>query len=670
MKSRARYRLAHSVVSGLMMLLANPSSAQLLPPPNGDLLAITGGLIDDTLGAARSDGAPLVASTALEVGCGWALAYDPTVDPDRGNFAFPETNARYWVAVVSDTVPAGSRLRMEGAFPDARYSAFHVHDGNLFVHDAISDNQLVPEPGSVNRNLSNTRRDDTLDAGGIYVAYAQIKTEKPAAPDPNTIYRPVPAAQDSQVKQRTAVAYRTYLAEGDNTGGAGLPSLTLELPDGQVRALPHAADAAVCQSIADRVSNPPPRLPVSLIPPLIPSQTPVFEIFDGAGLNALGLGVGFNPHNGFISAKVDRDYADTILVRGKMPTYTTQASGDTTPQVRYWSICQNGVNSTRVNGCLADHQVPLDADGYYNIVVGQTAERPASLPARYAWMPYGSEKVGLLMIRELLADVDFGQAIVNSARATAAVDRGEFMPRATYCAQADFDAALAAAMAPDDAFASCAATVSAIFPTLPPLFPTATPTPSVDPSPSPMPTPSPEPEPSTTPQPSVSVTPEPSLTPSPSASTPPEPTAIVTPTPEPTLEPSATPSPSASATPEPTAIVTSTPVPEATPTATPAPTSTPDPTLTTTPPPVVTSTPTPTAPPPVVSTPTATPTPEATPTPAPSFPPIVVTTAAPEQAPSAEPGSDGGGGATGGAMLMLLGIAAGLRMRRRVTATS
>lgn len=441
---------------GAMALCAatlTPVQAQLLGgsllEPDDDLLSPLTVTVADTLDSLA------VPTDALEVGCDWILAYDAD-QPERGNFAFPETNVRYWVAIVSDTVPAGARLRAAGRFPDARYSAFHVHDGNLFVHDAISDNQIGADAGQVNRNLSNTRRDDTLQAGGSYVAYARINAAKPAVPESNTVYRPAPAAQDGQVKRRTVLAYRTYLAEGDRTGGEGLPTLTLETPDGE-RPLPHAADAAVCRAISDGLATPPSSLPVSLVPPLIPAQQPVFEIFDGAVINAVGLGVGFNPHNGFMSAKVDRDYADTILVRGKMPTFTTQDDVTVTPQVRYWSLCQNGANSTRVISCLADHDVPLDDEGYYTIVVGQTDGRPASLPEAFGWMPYGPEKVGGLLVRELLADPDFEQAIVNSARATAAADRGPFMPVLTYCDSAVLRLANLSGLSPAATYARCVA---------------------------------------------------------------------------------------------------------------------------------------------------------------------------------------------------------------------
>ncbi|THD03604.1 hypothetical protein B1810_08625 [Panacagrimonas perspica] len=404
----------------------------------------------------------------LQVGCGWMLAFDPT-RTGLGNTAFPEINARYWIAVVSDTAPAGSRLRIQGQYPDARYSAFHVHDGNLFVFEAISDNELVPDPGSANRNLDRTRRDDQVPVGGSYTAYVRINAAVPAVRETNTLYRPKPGALDAKVKKRTALAYRTYLPVGGNEGGAPLPTLTLETPSGP-KSLPNAADAAVCASIQKQFHTDGSALPVSLTPPVIPPAMPVFVKFDDTVLAAAGLGVGYNPHNGFLALKSDRDYADFLLVRGKLPSYTTQDQPQPTPLVRYWSLCQYGAASTRVYACIADQQLKLDAEGYYNIVISRDWMRPVLLPAQYDWLPWGTEKQGAVTIRELLAHPSFAKSIEKSSASQTAADRGEYMPLATYCSQAVLAAAAGTPGAgTGDAFAACRASRQGLLSSLLPL---------------------------------------------------------------------------------------------------------------------------------------------------------------------------------------------------------
>ncbi|MGQ0528407.1 MAG: hypothetical protein ACT4PG_01045 [Panacagrimonas sp.] len=412
------------------------------------LLSLSGGVVQAQLQS-------LLAPQTLQVGCDWILAYDSTI-PDRGNYAFPETHARYWVAVISDTVPAGSRLKIEGRYPDARYSALHVHDGNLFVHDALSDNEFAPDPGSVNRNLDRTRRDIDLPTGGSYTGYVNIGQSKPPIRTANTLYRPAPALFDSKVKKRTALAYRTYLAEGDNTGGVDLPKLTLLTPQG-ARALSPAVDKPTCDAIQAQFAVAAVSLPVSLLQPLIPEAIPVFKKFDGALLNATGLGVGFNPHNGFLAAKTDLAYGDMVLVRGQLPTYTTQDQPDPTPQLRYWSLCQSGAASTKVVACVADQSTPLDEHGYYNVVLSKHTARPATLPTSFAWLPMGTEKQGAMTVRELLAHPQFAKSIEKASTRNTALDRDTYMPVATYCSQAVFDSARTQQLSAEATFIACQA---------------------------------------------------------------------------------------------------------------------------------------------------------------------------------------------------------------------
>ena len=170
-----------------------------------------------------------------------------------------------------------------------------------------------------------------------------------------------------------------------------------------------------------------------------------------------------------MTAKVDRDYDDLLLVRGRLPHFTTQVAAGSVPQVRFWSICQNGASSTRVHGCLADHSIEPDAAGFYNVVISSDVARPASLPSAYGWLNFGPEKTGVTIIRELLAHPDFNESTERASKAKAATERGDFMPTVTYCAQADFNAAIAAGQSPGDTFATCSAPAAPLLPTLLPL---------------------------------------------------------------------------------------------------------------------------------------------------------------------------------------------------------
>lgn len=390
----------------------------------------------------------------LTVGCDWFLAFDPA-DPSIGNSAYPEMNARYWVSVVSDTVPAGSRLRVEGRFPHARYSSLQVYDGNLFALDTGSDYHAVPDPGSANPYLDQTRRDPSIPPGGSYTAFVRINTPLPPIRELNTLYRRPSAAFEPKARKRTLVVYRIYLPEGGNEGSVGLPRLVLERPGLAEVALANTPDVVGCAQL--RLAATLPRsAPLSLLKPLIPQQRPVFRKFDPALLQSVGLGVGYNPQNSFIYAKTERGYAELMLIRGRLPSYTTQNPFELTPQIRFFSLCQYGSSSTKVHGCLSDRELPLDELGYYTVVISKHTQRPPELPGNYGWVTFGPENNTVVTVRELLAHPSFTKSIEQTP-AELLAEREGYTPLATYCSIAVITEAIVARLSPADAYGRCAA---------------------------------------------------------------------------------------------------------------------------------------------------------------------------------------------------------------------
>ena len=66
-----------------------------------------------------------------------------------GNFAYPDTTARYWM------MPFDSpwvRMTINGTYPSARYMSFVTYDGEVpvSVADSIYDSKITPDPGSSN----------------------------------------------------------------------------------------------------------------------------------------------------------------------------------------------------------------------------------------------------------------------------------------------------------------------------------------------------------------------------------------------------------------------------------------------------------------------------------------------------------------------------------------
>jgi hypothetical protein len=387
----------------------------------------------------------------LARGCDWILVFDPD-QPGLGNTAFPDTGVRYWTAVVSADVPAGSRLRMEGQYPNARYSSLAVQDGTLQTLDILADYELAPDPGNRNPFLDQTRQESS-DFGGRYTAFVRIGSDATAQRERNTLYRAPPGALDSTQKRRTAITYRSYLPVGGNHGGVALPALTLETPSGDVP-LANPADAQACAPIATALRQDGATIPGSanLFDPVPAQPQPAFKRYNPS----IGA-VSFNQHNGFLFTKNDGlVYPPIMLVRGRPPSYTTQDGAGNPPQVRYWSMCVAGFSSQRVYACFADRDVPLDDAGYYTFAITPDATQPAAMSAArgYAWLNRGPEQVAAITHRELLAHPSFAEATVNiGALQMPAAVKGEYLPLATYCTQAVFDGA--AALGPAQAFAAC-----------------------------------------------------------------------------------------------------------------------------------------------------------------------------------------------------------------------
>ena len=149
---------------------------------------------------------------------------------------------------------------------------------------------------------------------------------------------------------------------------------------------------------------------------------------------------------------------DVLVIRGKAPT----ASGGSHPSpswqaphtdLRYWSLCNYVATSTiplvanslpggkTDYGCRYDSQVTLDRRGYYTLVVG-TEDQPAAIDRipGATFLPFSATQptiTHVLLLRDMLADPDFAQAVQNipadATPATAASVMGPYYPNAAIC---------------------------------------------------------------------------------------------------------------------------------------------------------------------------------------------------------------------------------------------
>jgi len=410
-------------------------------------------------------------------GCSWVKVFDPTVV----NLALPDTSAHYWITVVPSPGPLG-RIRLHGRVPDARHFSLNSYDALTSPYDALADYQIAPSPPGRTPFLGPAEVDRSIAPGAEYSIDLSFDT-LPESRAPNTIYSgrlANIAGIDLPNPLAAVLIYRSYLPEGDDTGGAGLPEILLETADGAQVAV-GGGDAcsdllhrALAQAGLDFLSallvdTGLPPLPIPLPLGLGAKSPPEFSVSYGTTailtdrlplLDFLSAGSGFagffsTKNNRYVSTMISHGLGSVVIVRGRAPRHV---GGDGEPQLRYWSVCQNEFLTQRVVACVPDEQAVLDEEGYYHIVISDPEARPAAAePARgYNWLPWGFYYDGMVIVRNLLPAPDFAEAFHNIPRGTDPVSvSGEYFPQGSYCRKAVFDAAAEAGAAPRAVFEAC-----------------------------------------------------------------------------------------------------------------------------------------------------------------------------------------------------------------------
>jgi hypothetical protein len=423
-----------------------------------------------------------VLDPVLNAGCSWPLVSDQ----DLINLAFPDESATYWTAVLP-YVP-GTRLRIDGQFPQARYFSFNTYAPTLAAVDAVADYKIDPVVAG-----ANPYRSLGAAAGGRYVVYA-APTAKPAQPAANTVYSgefPLVLGLTVPLNPVILLIYRIYLPEVDGQGGVPLPTLTLQTADGRHSLV--KLDMKACEPLPPEgllpgllndfireASLPAPvtELMATAPLPLTPSE-PEFvrnygvpEAVRQSLSNALGfelpgaaltvsanISLFPNVDNAYMTALLSRDKGSMYVARGKAPRQAESPAEAPLggAQVRYWSICTNELVTQRFVACAPDQDLPLDRDGYFTVVVSDPAQRPANVIAAngMAWLPWGAIYPDSFMIyRHMLPSPHFSEAIQNIPYGTPAADvMSEYFPSVTYCDRATVESAGAD---PAAVFAACA----------------------------------------------------------------------------------------------------------------------------------------------------------------------------------------------------------------------
>ncbi|MFL5822403.1 MAG: hypothetical protein ACJ764_03065 [Solirubrobacteraceae bacterium] len=405
----------------------------------------------------------LLSGTAMISGLARAAGLDQTCeltatrfDADTLNVLFPDSSAQYW-STHYVAVP-GTRIRIEGIFPYARYTSWNVYDPVLRPFAKKSDFELRPDPGSSNPFLPGAAR-NTPQAQRHYTLF--ITFDPADHPGPNTLY------VDPSQNPVGLMTLRVYVPDAgrDATGGVGLPQVTweptsttsspgasspcrsLEKPtsnavtsayasqDGPQTGPPYPGHSPpdwhrfvnLCQSGSDLLLD-------NQIGDQLPNsgQNPCTNFGSGGFLS--------NMDNAYVYAFISRGFGPIVVFRGQAPTfaatYPDAAVMPTGPQLRYWSFCQNDPIDQRYVGCRRDDQTTVDRSRDYTIVVSSPSAWPAAARQRCrrvtSWIPWGPQPDGVMIYRQMLADPSFTQAIQKVSYGSEHQQMGPYYPVGRY----------------------------------------------------------------------------------------------------------------------------------------------------------------------------------------------------------------------------------------------
>lgn len=391
---------------------------------------------------------PVLAQTgAANGGCAWV--------EDTRNFAFPETHARYYRALLPGTRNANTVIRIRGNFLDVRYSSLQLYGTGLSAIDTLPDYLIVPAPGGISNVRTKTWTDPSIVPSGGYEARVLFVNE-PTTPAANTLY--TGANRSGQI----TLTLRTYV----ENGVPRLPELST-IENGVERPFANTSTSTQCRNQNLMIKAGTAVLDAgggnggtSVLPPMNNRDRPL-EVYYGAPLQPGGnqnSGTGVNQDARFMSASVTKSN-HFVIVRGRAPT-SSASRPSSNPDVRYWSICSNRQLLQGVVACGADSEVPIDRDGFFNILISDLSRKPKFdlLAAGYGYLPFGSSSPGFIIYRQLLIEDSFVGSVNRVPKGTdPSAVIGDYAPVARYCNPQTFNSSVSAGLTPAQIFSRCLA---------------------------------------------------------------------------------------------------------------------------------------------------------------------------------------------------------------------
>jgi hypothetical protein len=405
---------------------------------------------------------PALAALACAPAGAWAQVDTTCVlpltktDPATVNVAYPDEAAIYWTGAYQ--AAPGTRLRVTGRFPHARYFSLNVYDAAQRPLDAIADVELAPDAGSTNPYREGADRTAAKRDYTAFVDFGPVPERRAA----NTVY--TGTGQNGLPNLTGTFILRVYTPDRgrDETGGVGLPTVTLEAADGGRPADSACAGiekppvAGANEQLAG-ASGPP--VPAELRAPgvdpprwlkfrnlvqtanALATGNPFFDDVPSPldPLEALGGQGAFlsNVHNAYVSTAVNRAYGEVTLTEMRAPTFPDTRPGPARMpggQLRYFSLCTNDIASQRFVACRTDDQTAVGEGGRVRYVVSNAASRPAGATPEYGYtfVPLGPGAHSALILRHMLPAAGFPEAIQRAEPRKEAATMGAYLPRSRY----------------------------------------------------------------------------------------------------------------------------------------------------------------------------------------------------------------------------------------------
>jgi hypothetical protein len=387
-------------------------------------------------------------------------------DPATVNIAYPDEAAVYYSGVYQ--AAPGTRIRITGQFPHARYMSFNVYDDAQRPLDALADVELVPDAGSSNPFLPGADRTAQQRSYTAFVDFGSIPDKRA----PNTLY--TGTGQGGTPNFNGTFIYRVYVPDKglDEAGGTGVPTVTIESstsgespPPSACTGFAKPSGASVTEQVAASNGLPagppapgrdPPvwrkfvNLPRSFAETILDNEytDPARLAYEASPAYDLGGSGGFlsNIHNAYLYTPVSKENGQVLVTRFRAPTFpNTRPAPPKMPggQLRYFSMCQNESQSQRFIACRTDDQSTIGGDGFVTYVVSTPEHRPANARAECGatWLPWGPQAGGVLIYRNMLPDPSFAQAIQRvPAQGRELEVMGAYFPVSKYYADgADFE---------------------------------------------------------------------------------------------------------------------------------------------------------------------------------------------------------------------------------------